>query len=159
MLARRVLGSFMRSNGLIAGINWAIAAAAVLGSGLVISQIFAPIPPAIINVAESGYKVEQLKSAKEILPYKGMDASAIPKQSISVSTTGIEGQQRSFPTAQQARTESAAPNSATGYNQNMENQPRQSAPSRQPPVSIAPATSSPPPSPGSENLPPYMRYF
>jgi hypothetical protein len=146
----------MGRNGLIAGINWAIAATAVAGSIFVISQIFAPITPATWSVGAPDYQVQQLKFANEILPSnrRGMDTSTISQS----TSTQVMGQQGAFPKAN-----SADPGLAAGSN-NAANQSEYRAPveryqPKEPPAMVAPASPSPPPSAGAESLPSYMRYF
>jgi hypothetical protein len=154
--AQRFGEVFMSKYGLIAGINWAIAATAVAGCFYVTSQIFAPIPPAAWPAGAPIYKVEQLKSANEILPSnaRGMTASTTPLQT---TTTQVMGQQKLTPAAQPFRNESADPGlSMTNANSSSQSNP---PPRSQERVNIAPTSTNPPPSPGSENLPPYMRYF
>jgi len=150
----------MRSNGLIAGINWAIAATAVAGTVFVMSQIFAPIPPTTWSVGAQGNKV-QPKSANGILQYNRgeMGNSIIPQESTSIK---VVGQQRMSPTVQQPlRNETAGQNFAAGFSNNTTNQ-NQSNPQRSQPTErygIAPSSPTPAPSAGAENLPDYMRYF
>jgi hypothetical protein len=146
----------MGRNGLIAGINWAIAATAVAGTIFVISQIFAPITPATWSVGAPDYQVQQLKSANEILPStrRGMDTSTSSQQ---LTSSQVRGQQGSLP-----KSDSADPNLAAGSNNTAnQNVPRAPAGRSQPgePYVVAPTSPAPPPSAGAEGLPSYMRYF
>ena len=146
----------MGRNGLIAGINWAIAATAVAGTIFVISQIFAPIAPATWSVGAPDYQVQQLlKSANENLPStrRGMDISNVSQS----KSTQAKGQQESFP-----KNSTADPSPAAGLN-NSANQNVSRAPIARPQpaeqINVAPSSTNPPPSAGSEGLPSYMRYF
>lgn len=149
----------MSKYGLIAGINWAIAAMAVVGSVIVISQIFAPIPPATWSVGAPGYEAKQLQSANEILPLNGQRKET----SNSTIQSSVMDQQSSFQTAQPpARNNAADPRLATAGSQNNTNQnaasPSTSRPQPSERVVVGPA-GPPTPSQGWENLPPHMRNF
>jgi len=151
----------MRSHGLIAGINWAIAVTAVAGTVFVISQIFAPIPPTTLSVGAPDTQVQQLKSANESLPSNRRETgtSTFSQQS---TATQVKGQQGSFQAGQLPRNDSAglSPTAGSGT---VASQNGSSAPGQHPqPVerpAIAPMSSSPPPSVGTEGLPDYLRYF
>lgn len=141
----------MNKYGLIAGINWAIAATAVVGSVFIMSPIFAPIPPATWPVEVPGYHVEKLQSAKESLPLRGsgIEFPNTPQQS---SSAQLQGQQRIIAT-QSSNVASADPGASAVSNNTANPHP---LPDRYP---VAPASPSPTPSVGSENLPAFMRYF
>jgi hypothetical protein len=145
----------MSKYSLIAGINWAIALTAVVGSVFVLSQIFAPIPPASWSVGAPGTQVqEQLKSANQVLPLssQGSETYTPPLQSTQVSS------QQKFSTVQPQKNDSADPGPASGIS-NTANQST-TAPRPQPErYNVSPTSPAPPPSAGSESLPAYMRYF